>query len=936
MPVCTASCTLPHAKAMQTISEEDEPLSEPRKRRGRVTTLPGQRPEAKADDGTAVEVEVQATADPTTSCSASASASTSSSNPVSTVTALAAKEDAPPTRQQRVSDFIRAAETGSHDILERFYALCLAYADVEAELPPHVRAIIATLRKAKALPPHLKPRDGRRGLDFGLAAAAKAWGLSREALEAFFDKAYLSRSMIAKMRQLAEREPDFARARQLLEAAQRERRRRGEAEGEENDDDDGDGGQQGDKHGHDRLKKWTGVSREAIWVPGDIERAMAAATREKQAGGHDTNNDNNNDDSSSPSVSPPVEMGRRFDPSASEQQRQTDRHHTNMKRNLADSLADSPVQIQADVSFEYDFAAANDNDDDVDLTHDHRDGRNSAPLTPVPAKRQCLANISHIRRRIDGDSGSKHGSSRLDLTRSSSPLDDSFVMLIDGGVSSSPSPSPALLPALPPVFDLFSRRKAAQHQDDDGDNQHQDDDDRAYDNNHDNHNTTTPGQNPLRHPPLLLPPSKLRGDLAPGKRLSDVTVYGLLSVLTAPLSGQFATVDPLIAVSASSSSALSPALSGHAAPTLLVPVFVTADAHWVLAVIHRRAAVAGEAIPVVELYDSLPSPAHQCEAARVVNGLYARLFPDDSLQKQPWTIRNRLAPVQHNDFDCGLYVVVVAAHLVAGLGLPATVDAPCWRHLLCALLSPDDDHDYEYDDNDNDHNADTLTLHDLRLTTAKDWLQLRLALPSPIPQPPPTLVGHSDNAAAPLQSFVDASAAHLDALSHIFNSACTHATHLQTALATYAQTVADASAIFRHIQVVATASSESPYKDTDADGPAASLHRISQESTHWHHLAQLDDTAMPRQTIQDALAACQRRLAQIRTDVRTRARHHADKAESRRAMRRAVPYCAVLHAQIAEHKVAVNSQVKRLRAMRWRVDGRDALEEDRTQVEQGD
>lgn len=243
-------------------------------------------------------------------------------------------------------------------------------------------------------------------------------------------------------------------------------------------------------------------------------------------------------------------------------------------------------------------------------------------------------------------------------------------------------------------------------------------------------------------------------------RLSDVTVHGLLSVLTAPLPGQFATVDPLIAASASSSSAPSPALAGHgysAAQTLLVPVFVAADARWVLAVIHHRAAVAGDAVPIVDLYDSLPSPAHLHGTARIVNRLYARLFPKDSLQNQPCTVTNRLAPVQQNDFDCGLYVVVVvAAHLVAGLGLPATVNAPCWRHLLCSLLSPDDDHDHDdYDDSDNDDNDDTQTLHDLHLTIAKAWLQPRLALTSPVPQPPPTFAGQSDNAATSLQCFVD-------------------------------------------------------------------------------------------------------------------------------------------------------------------------------------
>lgn len=54
--------------------------------------------------------------------------------------------------------------------------------------------------------------------------------------------------MIAKMRQLAECEPDFARARRLLEAAQRERKHRGNEEGEDNDS-DGDGSQQGDEYG---------------------------------------------------------------------------------------------------------------------------------------------------------------------------------------------------------------------------------------------------------------------------------------------------------------------------------------------------------------------------------------------------------------------------------------------------------------------------------------------------------------------------------------------------------------------------------------------------------------------------------------------------------------------------------------------------------------
>ncbi|KAH7141787.1 hypothetical protein EDB81DRAFT_797596 [Dactylonectria macrodidyma] len=926
---------------MQTISEVDEPPSEPRKKRGPVTTLPDQRPEAEADDGTTADAEVQAAVEPSTSASTSKSKSKSSSdlaNPVSAVTAVTAEEDAPPTRQQRVSDFIHAAETGSHDILERFHALCLAYADVEAELPPHVRAIIATLRKAKALPPHLKPRDGRRGLDFGLLAAAKAWGLSREQLETFFDKAYLSRSMIAKMRQLAEREPDFVRARRFLEAAQHERRYRAVEEGEENDDVDGGGSQQSGKHGQGGLKRWTGVSREAVWVPGDIDRAMAAATREKQADGQDIDKDSNSDASPSSSVSPPVEMGRRFDPGAPDQQLQKDDHRTHIKRSFADSFADSPLQIQADMSdhgFEYDYAGGNDDDDDVDdLVYDHLDGRDRAFLTPIPAKRRCQANISHIRRRLDSDSGNKHGSSRLDLTRSSSPLDDSFAMLIDGGAGTSPSPSPAL----PAVMDSPCRQEAAQHQDDDGDDQHQhqENDGGEHDSNHDNHNTTTPRQNPHtpRHPTLLLPPSKLRGDLAPGMRLSDVAVHGLLLVLTAPTPGQFATVDPLVAASDSSSSALSPALSGHgysAAQTLLVPVFVAADAHWALAIIHRRAPVAGDAIPVVDLYDSLPTPAHQREAARIVNRLYARLFPDDIPQNRPCTVTNRLAPVQHNDFDCGLYVVVVAAHLVAGLGLPATVDAACWRHLLCSLLSPDDDDDDNYGDNDNDDNDDTHTLYDLHATTAKVWLHPRLALTSATTLPPPTIAGQSDNAIASLQSFVDASAAHLDALSHTFDSSCIRATCLQTALAAHAQTVADASAIFRHIQAAATASSESPHKDTNADELAASLHRVSQESIHWNHLAQLDDTAMPREAIQDALAACQRRLAHIRTELRMRARHQAETAESRRAVRRAVPYYAVLQAQIAKQKVTVDSQVKRLRAMRRRVlDSGDALGEDMT------
>ncbi len=98
--------------------------------------------------------------------------------------------------------------------------------------------------------------------------------------------------------------------------------------------------------------------------------------------------------------------------------------------------------------------------------------------------------------------------------------------------------------------------------------------------------------------------------------------------------------------------------------------------HWTLAVVDM---VKGE----IKFYDGL-TDARRASAAQKATVAFCQWLSSyiPRLQHIKWGFKNQSCPQQQNSHDCGVVVLVVALHLLAQCGLPASIDGSVWRKSL--------------------------------------------------------------------------------------------------------------------------------------------------------------------------------------------------------------------------------------------------------------
>ena len=121
--------------------------------------------------------------------------------------------------------------------------------------------------------------------------------------------------------------------------------------------------------------------------------------------------------------------------------------------------------------------------------------------------------------------------------------------------------------------------------------------------------------------------------------------------------------------------------SAHGCRTAFLPLHHRTNHHWTLAMLDL---VAYE----IHYYDSMPFKTarhHERIASRLIESLDG-VKAHDSNYPCPWTFIHEDAAVQPNGFDCGIYVLVNAYHLISGLSVPIAIDGAIWRKVFRLLV----------------------------------------------------------------------------------------------------------------------------------------------------------------------------------------------------------------------------------------------------------
>lgn len=133
-------------------------------------------------------------------------------------------------------------------------------------------------------------------------------------------------------------------------------------------------------------------------------------------------------------------------------------------------------------------------------------------------------------------------------------------------------------------------------------------------------------------------------------------------------------------------------LARTSAEIILLPLNVFSD-HWTLVVIPLTG------YRPISLFDSLKAPTRADAAKLMVADFLKQLAANwplsadggrrlpAGLTRNPPLIVTRAGPVQHNVYDCGVYIVMAAMFIVTGSQLPKSCHLGLWRRLFCLRLS---------------------------------------------------------------------------------------------------------------------------------------------------------------------------------------------------------------------------------------------------------
>ncbi|KAF7562936.1 hypothetical protein G7046_g1207 [Stylonectria norvegica] len=779
------------------------------------------------------------------------------------------------TRQQRVDQLVHLAETGSEETVQFYDGLRTDFDDVDDDLPKRTRKIIQALQQASIPTPVV--RDSRRGQAWGIRQIATAWDMTEPDLKGFFEDAYLSRGMIAKLRTFASR-VQFDVAAPLLREA-RDHRRYPDRDHDTQED----------------VRKRARFSRSHPWRPVDVDRAMAASGHfadlkvsaqddivgEEQVGASqepvesdaeaaDLEGDEEEGTKSAPLAVPEILRHIAFGDAR--------RHHLEGSDHSDDAAPKTTVTNQP---LDSPFEALPPIKCEGTSPRDHSElqslAPSSSPISPTPefGRRYDAAGVTSSRPGrfldISSDEHSRLGANFPRSSAPSSPLariskrpqrpnDNGDFLPTDTGLATVSRPGDESLGVLAARSDVVGRRDRRQITtiEDNDKNMGLDE-------------STLPAS--ITHSGSLWPAHALE-TLAPGAMLCDRAIHCVMSILVAAAPSRVCNLDPLLAA-IDYRKPFPPSAMPDPESRIFVPLHLPNNTHWVLAVIHPCR-------ELIDLCDSLPSASHTEEARQVVGSIMQHLDLDPTASQSAWTILSRLTPVQDNSYDCGVFVLITTLYLLTGHAFPIDpIDGSLWRQVFRSLLANPHDEASAIQQCLGSKAILNPTMPAVPSLRLQDWMgQISSAVR--------TASGPVDEALATAES---------------------RARELEAML----RAIVDAKSLLEQLHVsMEPAAIFAPQLDAISKIVAD----CEQELSHLRPLLSLGSQSLSQVTLRNAMEACTQQLAQSRKKharLRTQQRQHS---HARDALTRAADFCGKVRERVLSEQQALHDAKRKLAKFR--------------------
>ncbi|GKT67475.1 Ulp1 protease family protein [Colletotrichum tofieldiae] len=189
----------------------------------------------------------------------------------------------------------------------------------------------------------------------------------------------------------------------------------------------------------------------------------------------------------------------------------------------------------------------------------------------------------------------------------------------------------------------------------------------------DNHDSATP---PVRT--LRATTEAIDGCLHPTSLLKDDIVHACLSMIAVSGPEPWALVDSLVTAKHVTGKPTRVIFRDLTAPAIILPLFVGGN-HWTSVLLRQEMSGALQA----ELYDPMQGDEHTEQAFTQLEAFCCSYYPNSQLTRA--SLVEMMCPQQPNGYDCGVFVIAVNAHLMAGLALPRQIDRWLWRLIIYAM-----------------------------------------------------------------------------------------------------------------------------------------------------------------------------------------------------------------------------------------------------------
>ncbi|GKT82039.1 ulp1 protease family protein [Colletotrichum tofieldiae] len=160
--------------------------------------------------------------------------------------------------------------------------------------------------------------------------------------------------------------------------------------------------------------------------------------------------------------------------------------------------------------------------------------------------------------------------------------------------------------------------------------------------------------------------------------LKDDIVHACLSMIAVSGPEPWALVDSLVTAKHVTGKPTRVIFRDLTAPAIILPLFVGGN-HWTSVLLRQEMSGALQA----ELYDPMQGDEHTEQAFTQLEAFCCSYYPNSQLTRA--SLVEMMCPQQPNGYDCGVFVIAVNAHLMAGLALPRQIDRWLWRLIIYAM-----------------------------------------------------------------------------------------------------------------------------------------------------------------------------------------------------------------------------------------------------------